>query len=68
MVHHLSKAESGELDLTSFVIYHLFAGINHNIDELLVGIFSQICLRLEVERRKEMQPLKVRITVTAEIN
>ena len=54
--------------MTSFVIYHLFAGINHNIDELLVGIFSQICLRLEVERRKEMQPLKVRIIVTAEIN
>ena len=35
-------------------------GINHNIDELLVGIFHQICLRQEAERRAQCPPVRVR--------
>ena len=38
----------------------VFSGINHNIDELLVGVLSQVKLRRE-RRKGEKTPKKVNI-------
>ena len=61
-VKYIETSPGDDDDMKSTTQYDNISlpGINHNIDELLVGIFHQICLRQEAERRAQCPPVRVR--------